>query len=200
MGSRWATEPSTPSAVSRSRSIAARSWASSGRTARASRRPCTRSWGSSDRPPEMCGWTANPLSGDGPKTWRGVALHSSPKGVASLRSSASRRTCDSASQAGALSGGQQQQLAIARALVSDPQVLLLDEPSLGLAPRMVDVVFEVLQEIRDRGIAVLLVEQRAQRTIAVADRSYVLSKGRLRLTLGPEAAEDTETIVAAYFA
>jgi len=103
-------------------------------------------------------------------------------------------------QAGALSGGQQQQLAIARALVSDPQVLLLDEPSLGLAPRMVDVVFEVLQEIRDRGIAVLLVEQRAQRTIAVADRSYVLSKGRLRLTLGPEAAEDTETIVAAYFA
>lgn len=103
-------------------------------------------------------------------------------------------------QAGALSGGQQQQLAIARALVSDPQVLLLDEPSLGLAPRMVDVVFEALQEIRDRGIAVLLVEQRAQRTIALANRSYVLSKGHLRLTLGPEAAEDTETIVAAYFA
>jgi branched-chain amino acid transport system ATP-binding protein len=103
-------------------------------------------------------------------------------------------------QAGALSGGQQQQLAIARALVSDPQVLLLDEPSLGLAPRMVDVVFEALQEIRDRGIAVLLVEQRAQRTIALANRSYVLSKGRLRLTLGPEAAEDTETIVSAYFA
>jgi branched-chain amino acid transport system ATP-binding protein len=103
-------------------------------------------------------------------------------------------------QAGALSGGQQQQLAIARALVSDPQVLLLDEPSLGLAPRMVDAVFEALQEIRSRGIAVLLVEQRAQRTIALADRSYVLSKGRLRVTLGPEAAEDTETIVSAYFA
>ena len=103
-------------------------------------------------------------------------------------------------QAGALSGGQQQQLAIARALVSDPQVLLLDEPSLGLAPRMVDVVFEALQEIRDRGIAVLLVEQRAQRTIALADRSYVLSKGRLRLTLGPEAAGDTDTLVSAYFA
>ena len=103
-------------------------------------------------------------------------------------------------QAGALSGGQQQQLAIARALVSAPQVLLLDEPSLGLAPRMVDAVFEALQEIRGRGIAVLLVEQRAQRTIALADRSYVLSKGRLRITLGPEAAEDTETIVSAYFA
>jgi branched-chain amino acid transport system ATP-binding protein len=103
-------------------------------------------------------------------------------------------------QAGALSGGQQQQLAIARALVSDPQVLLLDEPSLGLAPRVVDVVFGALQEIRERGIAVLLVEQRAQRTIASADRSYVLSKGRLRLTLGPDAAEDTESLVTAYFA
>jgi branched-chain amino acid transport system ATP-binding protein len=102
--------------------------------------------------------------------------------------------------AGALSGGQQQQLAIARALVSDPQVLLLDEPSLGLAPRMVDAVFEALQKIRERGIAVLLVEQRAQRTIALADRSYVLSKGRLRVTLGPEAADDTDTLVSAYFA
>ena len=102
--------------------------------------------------------------------------------------------------AGALSGGQQQQLAIARALVSDPQVLLLDEPSLGLAPRMVDAVFEALEQIRDRGIAVLLVEQRAQRTIALADRSYVLSKGRLRVTLGPEAVNDTETLVSAYFA
>jgi branched-chain amino acid transport system ATP-binding protein len=103
-------------------------------------------------------------------------------------------------QAGALSGGQQQQLAIARALVADPDVLLLDEPSLGLAPRMVDVVFEALQEIRARGIAVVLVEQRAQRTVALADRSHVLSNGRLRLTLGPEAADDTETMVAAYFA
>jgi branched-chain amino acid transport system ATP-binding protein len=103
-------------------------------------------------------------------------------------------------QAGALSGGQQQQLAIARALVADPQVLLLDEPSLGLAPRVVDLVFEALEEIRERGLAVLLVEQRAQRTVALADRSYVLSNGRLRLTLGPEAADDTETLVAAYFA
>ena len=103
-------------------------------------------------------------------------------------------------QAGALSGGQQQQLAIARALVSNPDVLLLDEPSLGLAPRMVEAVFAALQEIRDRGIAILLVEQRAQRTIALADRSYVLSKGKLRVTLGPEAADDTETLVSAYFA
>jgi branched-chain amino acid transport system ATP-binding protein len=103
-------------------------------------------------------------------------------------------------QAGALSGGQQQQLAIARALVADPEVLLLDEPSLGLAPRVVDVVFEALEQIRARGIAILLVEQRAQRTVALADRSHVLSNGRLRLTLGPEAASDTKTLVAAYFA
>jgi branched-chain amino acid transport system ATP-binding protein len=102
--------------------------------------------------------------------------------------------------AGSLSGGQQQQLAIARALVSDPDVLLLDEPSLGLAPQTVDLVFEALREIAVRGIAVLLVEQRAQRTVALAARSYVLSKGRLRLTLGPEAADDTETLVGAYFA
>jgi branched-chain amino acid transport system ATP-binding protein len=101
-------------------------------------------------------------------------------------------------QAGALSGGQQQQLAIARGLVARPDVLLLDEPSLGLAPQIVDVVFEALQEIRASGLAILLVEQRAQRTVALADRSHVLSNGRLRLTLGPEAANDTETLVSAY--
>ena len=100
--------------------------------------------------------------------------------------------------AGALSGGQQQQLAIARALVARPDVLLLDEPSLGLAPTVVETLFETLGEIRDRGVSILLVEQRAQLTIAFADRSHVLANGRLRLTLGPDDAGDTERLTAAY--
>jgi branched-chain amino acid transport system ATP-binding protein len=101
-------------------------------------------------------------------------------------------------RAGALSGGQQQQLAIARALVAKPDVLLLDEPSLGLAPKIVDVVFAALAEIRERGITVLLVEQRAQRTVAFADRTYLMANGEIRLTMTPADASDTDTMVAAY--
>ena len=101
--------------------------------------------------------------------------------------------------AGLLSGGQQQQLAIGRALVADPNVLLLDEPSLGLAPTVVDKVFEALGAIRAQGVTILLVEQRAQRTVAFADRTYVISNGELRLTLGPQDAGDTRRMVEAYF-
>lgn len=100
--------------------------------------------------------------------------------------------------AGALSGGQQQQLAIGRALVAGPDVLLLDEPSLGLAPTIVDSVFNALGAIRERGLSILLVEQRAQRTVAFADRTFVLANGELRLELAPEDADDTEKMVAAY--
>jgi branched-chain amino acid transport system ATP-binding protein len=102
--------------------------------------------------------------------------------------------------AGALSGGQQQQLAIGRALVAGPEVLLLDEPSLGLAPTAVNGVFEALTAIRNRGVSILLVEQRAQRTVALADRTQVLVGGRLQMTLGPQDAEDTDKIIAAYLA
>jgi len=100
--------------------------------------------------------------------------------------------------AGALSGGQQQQLAIARALVSAPDVLLLDEPSLGLSPTVTDAVFDALATIRDQGLAVLLVEQRAQRTVGLANRSLVLANGEVRLTLTPDDAADTERMIHAY--
>ena len=101
-------------------------------------------------------------------------------------------------QAGLLSGGQQQQLAIGRALVAGPEVLLLDEPSLGLAPLAVDGVFEALRGIRERGVTILLVEQRALHAVALADRTHVLVGGELRMTLTPADAANPDKIVAAY--
>jgi branched-chain amino acid transport system ATP-binding protein len=83
--------------------------------------------------------------------------------------------------AGYLSGGEAQQLAIARALMSNPKLLLLDEPCLGLSPVMVDVIFELLATLRSQGRTVLVVEQQAQRALAIADRGYVLRTGRIVL-------------------
>jgi branched-chain amino acid transport system ATP-binding protein len=83
--------------------------------------------------------------------------------------------------AGTLSGGEQQMLAIARALMSRPRLLLLDEPSLGLAPIMVQKIFAVIQKIRQEGGTVLLVEQNARQALEVADRGYVLETGRVIL-------------------
>ena len=81
--------------------------------------------------------------------------------------------------AGTLSGGEQQQLAIARALMSRPRMLLLDEPSLGLAPIFVDRIFELIQELRSDGVTILLVEQNVHRALEIADRAYVLSVGKV---------------------
>lgn len=102
-------------------------------------------------------------------------------------------------QAGLLSGGQQQQLAIARALLAAPDVLMLDEPSLGLSPTAVDTVFEALGTVRSQGTSILVVEQRAEFTIAFADRTYVLHDGRISLELSSGAAHDQALLEKAYF-
>lgn len=88
--------------------------------------------------------------------------------------------------AGTLSGGQQQQLAIARALMSEPELLLMDEPSLGLAPQIVDTIFELIVQLRDRGQTILLVEQNAAAALDIADRVYVLASGAMVMQ-GPAA-------------
>jgi branched-chain amino acid transport system ATP-binding protein len=92
-----------------------------------------------------------------------------------------------AQRAGTLSGGEQQMLAIARALMTRPRLLLLDEPSLGLAPRLTREIFGVIERINATGVTVLLVEQNARRALALAARGYVLETGRVALA-GPSAA------------
>ncbi|MCU0926564.1 MAG: ABC transporter ATP-binding protein [Hydrogenophaga sp.] len=86
--------------------------------------------------------------------------------------------------AGTMSGGEQQMLAMARALMSQPKVLLLDEPSMGLSPIMVDKIFEVVRDVSAQGVTILLVEQNAQRALQIADRGYVMDSGLITMT-GP---------------
>jgi branched-chain amino acid transport system ATP-binding protein len=86
--------------------------------------------------------------------------------------------------AGTLSGGEQQMLAMARALMSRPRLLLLDEPSMGLSPLMVDKIFEVIQDVSAQGVTVLLVEQNASRALQIAHRAYVMESGQISLS-GP---------------
>jgi len=96
-------------------------------------------------------------------------------------------------RSGTLSGGEQQMLAISRALMSRPRLLLLDEPSLGLAPILVDALMDTILRIRSEGVTVLLVEQNAARALEIADRGYILDAGRfVKSGPGPELAEDPE--------
>lgn len=100
--------------------------------------------------------------------------------------------------AGTLSGGEQQQLAIARALLSRPKLLMLDEPSLGLSPTLVDRIFELVAELHRDGTTILLVEQNVSRTLAVADRAYLLTTGRLTASGTPDQLSRDVDIAAAY--
>jgi len=100
--------------------------------------------------------------------------------------------------AGALSGGQQQMLAIGRALMAKPQFLLLDEPSLGLAPILVDQILEIIRGFKRDGITVLLIEQNARAALAIADRGYVLETGRVTATGTAVDIQADERVRAAY--
>jgi branched-chain amino acid transport system ATP-binding protein len=96
-------------------------------------------------------------------------------------------------KAGTLSGGERQMLAIGRGLMTDPTLLMLDEPSLGLAPKVVEVVFEQIQLIHESGTTVFLVEQNARRALSIADRAYVLELGQIRYQgSGQELLNDVE--------
>jgi branched-chain amino acid transport system ATP-binding protein len=97
-----------------------------------------------------------------------------------------------------LSGGEQQQLAIARALLGRPKLLILDEPSLGLAPKMIDVIYELLQELREEGVTMLLVEQNAARTIDFCDRCLVLSTGKVRAEGSRSELQRNPDVLRAY--
>jgi branched-chain amino acid transport system ATP-binding protein len=101
-------------------------------------------------------------------------------------------------KAGVLSGGEQQMLALGRALMSRPRLLVLDEPSLGIAPKMVTTIFDAIQRIRDDGVTVLLVEQNVHAALRMSDRVYVLQNGAVTIQGTPEDLEGSDLIHRAY--
>jgi branched-chain amino acid transport system ATP-binding protein len=103
-----------------------------------------------------------------------------------------------AQMGGTLSGGEQQMLAIARGLVSEPRILLLDEPSMGLAPVLVDSIFEIIKELHTKGTTILLVEQNARMALQVADRGYILQSGEIVQHDSAEQLRNSETVRRAY--
>ena len=99
---------------------------------------------------------------------------------------------------GSLSGGEQQMLAVVRALMSGPKLLMLDEPSLGLAPQIVDQIFKLISGLRDHGLTLLVVEQNAQEALKFADRAYILSSGNLEFAGTAEELRTSTDLMKAY--
>jgi branched-chain amino acid transport system ATP-binding protein len=100
--------------------------------------------------------------------------------------------------AGTMSGGEQQMLAMGRALMSRPKVLLMDEPSMGLSPIMVDKIFEVVRDVHGQGVTILLVEQNASRALEIADRGYVMESGVISMSGDAKVMLDDPKVRAAY--
>jgi len=101
-------------------------------------------------------------------------------------------------KAGTMSGGEQQMLAVARALMGKPELLLLDEPSMGLAPVLVELIFDTIKTIREQGVTVLLVEQNALAALDVADRAYVLESGSIKMSGSAKELASNDEVTKAY--